>query len=250
MGLCGVLQILLTLPFVGVHSWFEWYDISREGARSYNKWPGWVSCARDLNSLPRQVLIDWKADHDAQDKSLSFEMTLITYVLIATFFEATIRLTALRMRGRRSWIVPGAAFLLIGLWFCCWRITYYDTLLVALPAALLLCVPAPVTVPFFVYRSRPLWTFGGAELRLPLRRFGLVCNPLVVGLLPIMVWEPSWWGVPWIQALFALLWLWAGWLWLRSRDPAAAAVAAAPPATAAVEAAVPSPRVILAAHPS
>jgi hypothetical protein len=222
MGLCVVLQVLVTLPFVGVHSWQEWYTISRRGAKDYNKYKGWVDCARDMNSFPRKILIDWEKE---PEQSLSFEMTIITYILIATFFEVTVRLTVLRTRGRMTWSPAGAAFLLTGVWMCCWRITYYDTMFVALPAALLLCTPSKATEPFFWRRSRLQWTFRGGTLTLPIRNFGWVCNPLVVVLLPFMAWEPSWYDVTWILPFFALLWIWAGWLWLRTPDVVETSVA-------------------------
>jgi hypothetical protein len=226
MGLCGLLQIAITIPFVGVDSWKQWYQVSREGAKGYNRWEGWVNCARDLNSFPRRILVDWREQH-AEERSLSWEMTAITYILLATFLEATVRLTVLRTRGPMRWSPAGAAFLLTGLWMCCWRITYYDTMFVALPAVLLMCTPSAVTEPFFWRRSRREWTFRGRTLTLPARNFGWVCNPLVVGLLPLMALEPTWFDVTWVLPLFALLWLWAGWLWLRTPDAAATSVAGA-----------------------
>jgi arabinofuranan 3-O-arabinosyltransferase len=225
MGTCGVLQILLTIPFVGVHSWREWFTISSAATPLYNQYESWVNCSRDLNALPRRLLVDFSQPFGSRDR---FELTVITCLLIATFFEATVRLTTLRMRGR--WSPAGAAFLLTGVWMCCWRITYYDTLLVALPAALLFCTPTPVTIPYFWRRSRLEWTFHGATLTLPQRNFGWVCNPLIVVLLPLLVMEPGWENVPWVVPLFAILWLWAGWLWLRIPDDVSAS---APPGEAA-----------------
>lgn len=251
MGLCGVAQILLTIPIVGVDTWRTWFDVSRDGATWYNKDSAWVRCSRDLNALPRQLLVDFRDPEARPDR---FEINIITYILIAFFFEATVRLATLRVHKTKRWSPAGAAFLLTGLWMCCWRITYYDTLLVALPAALLLCTPSAITEPFFWRRTRREVQFRGHTIALPQRNFGWVCNPLVVVLLPLMVWDTAWESLPVVLPCFALLWLWAGWLWLRLPDPPAPAAqpASAPQAagdTAAAVAAAP-PRVTLATHPS
>jgi hypothetical protein len=221
MGLCGVAQILLTLPFVGVQCWQDWYEVSRDGAKWYNKSAAWINCARDLNAIPRRhgLLVDWSEEGNPKPQPERFEVAIVTFLLIATFFEATVRLTTLRTRGRKRWSPAGAAFLLTGIWMCCWRITYYDTMFVALPVALLCCTPSMVNQPFFWRKLRRQWKWGDRVLALPARNFGWICNPLVVGLLPFMVAEPGWFNVPWVVPFFALTWLWAGWLWLRTPDP-------------------------------
>jgi hypothetical protein len=141
--------------------------------------------------------------------------------------------------------------LLLGFWMSVYHITYYDAMFTALPMALLLCVPAFVSTPYFFRHSRLEWDGTGPvegwKMALPPGKFGVICNPLIVLLLPVILWDdvvlPRWlvlrvwylprhwlfgtevpdvtdvyWlNIPVIVPCFMLLWVWVGWMWLRER---------------------------------
>jgi hypothetical protein len=232
MGACALAQILLTLPFVGVHSWLEWRQVVATAAPGYGVYENWVATSRDLFSFPRRALTDWSAEPSQRDL---FESRLIGHVLIGVALEVTVRLTSLRGRRSKRWSYAAGAFLLLGFWMCCYHITYYDTIFATLPLALLLMTPAHIFVPYFFRRAQLVWQLGRAGggrsiLALPPRSYGWVCNPLVVYGLPLILWNPWWWGQPFIVPFFAVMWLWAGWLWLREKDDVRLAPGQAAPA--------------------
>ncbi|HYV35944.1 MAG TPA: glycosyltransferase 87 family protein, partial [Gemmataceae bacterium] len=256
MGACGMAQILLTLPFVGVHSWLEWRQVLAEGAKGYGIHENWVNVARDLISYPRRAWTDWNAPPLERDL---FKSRLAAYVLIGVALEVTARLAAMRGHRAKHWTYAAGAFLLLGFWMCCYRITYYDTIVATLPIAILLMVPSHVFVPYFFRRTPLAWSMKQqtreAGLTLPERNYGNVCNPLIVYMLPLILWHP-WTGVfvdtvgkaiawplgldpgtfddlmvmlpdgwewslyfnqPLIVPFYAVCWLWAGWMWLREK---------------------------------
>ena len=254
MGLCAVAQILLTLPLVGVHSWLEWRQVVSEANAGYGEVNNWIHHSRDMLSIPRRLLNDRDAAYGTREP---FEARLIGYMLLGAVLEATVRLTTLRVRRDKRWTHAGAAFLLLGFWMCTYHITYYDTMFTTLPLALLLLVPAHPLVPYFLQRLRATWSIGGpadgATLELSRRNYGAVCNPLIVVLLPLVVWNPigikvspwvvqrfwygpqQWFGkavpevtegylvdLPFIIVFFLMLWAWAGYWWLREGTAAAA----------------------------
>jgi hypothetical protein len=176
---------------------------------------------------------------------------VIGVMLMGMVLEATVRLTSLRGRMAKRWSFAGGAFLLLGFWMCVYHITYYDAMFTALPLALLLFVPAHVLTPYFFRRSRLEWDGTGPasdwKMVLSPGNFGLICCPLIVYLLPIIFWDqigvtlpeavvewawywprhvllgkempevivPYWLNIPFIVPCFVMLWVWAGWMWLR-----------------------------------
>src|SRR5262249_33549648 len=56
----GAAWVLVTLPFVGLHSWFDWLYVGKEAALLYNTDHNWVFLSRDLLSIPRRGLLDFQ----------------------------------------------------------------------------------------------------------------------------------------------------------------------------------------------
>src|SRR5205823_6328402 len=50
---------LLTLPVVGVQTWFDWLQVGREAAGVYNVNENWIHLSRDLQGIPRRLLLDF-----------------------------------------------------------------------------------------------------------------------------------------------------------------------------------------------
>lgn len=109
----GAALCLLTLPFVGVESWFDWLAVGREASETYSTNRNWIFLSRDLFGLPRRA--------DLADR---FH---VGWLLYAAVFATTVFV------GRRR---PGLAAL--GAYLLCYRFMYYDVLLAAFPFAILL----------------------------------------------------------------------------------------------------------------
>src|SRR5262249_40008465 len=98
-------------------------------------------------SLPRRWLLDFE-NNPSDLRELMISLIGVSTMLL--IFEITIRFTL--MRGQRP-IAPVsamAAFVLFGAWFCCYHFMYYDVLLTALPASLLLAQLSRYLQPRFV----------------------------------------------------------------------------------------------------
>jgi arabinofuranan 3-O-arabinosyltransferase len=253
MGTCALAQIMLTIPVVGVHSWFEWRDIVKEANHGYGEYYNWVRHSRDMLAMARRVFNNFDNRFGERDTMLA---RVIGVMLLGMVLEATVRLTSLRGRMAKRWSFAGGAFLLLGFWMCVYHITYYDAMFTALPLALLLFVPAHVLTPYYFRRSHLEWDGAGPasdwKMVLPPGKFGLICCPLIVYLLPVILWDqigvtlpewlvewtwywprhvllgkempefiaPYWFNIPFIVPSFMLLWVWAGWMWLRERPRA------------------------------
>jgi hypothetical protein len=252
MGICGMTQILLTIPFVGVQSWLDWRAVIASANDGYGEYYNWVWHSRDMQAMARRLLNDFEAPFGQRDR---FESRLIGFMLMGFILEVTVRLTTLRGRAARRWSYAAGAFLLLGFWMITYHITYYDAMFTTLPLALLLFVPAPLLVPWYFQRRRLEW-YGtgpakGWKLSLPAGRYGIICNPLIAILLPVVIWnligvtlpeefvealwyeprhflfgteipqtiKPYFLNVPFIVPSFMLLWVWSGWMWLREPMP-------------------------------
>lgn len=133
MGLCGLAQIALTLPFVGVQSWLDWLAIGREASLLYDVSHKWINMSRDLLGIPRRWL-DFNLPESQRDRLWA---AIAGWALIGFVLEFTVRLTQFRCREVQTSTGPGAAFLLMGGWLTCYHFMYYDVLLTFLPLMLL-----------------------------------------------------------------------------------------------------------------
>ena len=165
MVVSGVWLGLLTLPFVGIHSWFDWLSIGKEAAETYDREKNWIFLSRDLLSVPRRWLIDFdKGFWDRLEGTFTLHLWGETYVhipiglanfligwaLVLFVLENTVRLAVMRRRQVAVPDGPPAAFLFLGAWMCCYHFMYYDALLGAMGLFLLFTEPRRYLTPLLV----------------------------------------------------------------------------------------------------
>ncbi len=183
----GATLALLTLPVVGLHSWFDWLTIGKEAAETYDKEKNWIFLSRDILSMPRRWLLNFELGRDERlqgtlwkDKPWSLPTklapTLIGYAIMLVVLECTVRVAVLRRRQSAAPDGPPAAFLCLGAWMCCFHFMYYDALLGALGLFVLATEPRRFLKPFLlaIVPVRPDDVGHGVvryhEARAPLRR--------------------------------------------------------------------------------
>jgi hypothetical protein len=127
-----------TLPFVGLHSWLDWLNIGWQAAEWYKIDKNWIHLSRDLLSIPRRYLIDFSLHFSKRDVP---EAAVIGWAMVLTVVTVTTAVALLRARQVRAVTGPGAAFLLLGGWLCCFHFMFYDAVLTFLPVLLLLADP-------------------------------------------------------------------------------------------------------------
>ncbi len=165
MVAAGAALGLLTLPFVGVHSWFDWLTIGKEASTTYDVERNWIFLSRDLLSVPRRWLINFdKGWGERLDGDFVFHPwgeteihipiwlanSLIGWALLAFVLENTVRLAVMRRRQAAAPDGPPAAFLFLGAWMCCFHFMYYDALLGAMGLFLLFTEPRRFLSPLLV----------------------------------------------------------------------------------------------------
>jgi hypothetical protein len=136
-----------TLPWVGWQTWLDWLGVGRQATWLYSVDENWIFLSRDLVSIPRRWLIDFKAE--VQDRD-NLAATLAGWALLLAVVECTVRLAILRPQQARAVTGPSAAFLFLGAWLSCFHFMYYDVLLTALPVLLLLTEPRRYLKPTLV----------------------------------------------------------------------------------------------------
>jgi hypothetical protein len=256
----GAALALLTLPLVGLHSWFDWLAIGREAAELYDVEKNWIFMSRDLLSVPRRWLLDFeKPLGERLDVTVALwpgskytittglECQLIGWAALLFALEATVRLAVLRRRQATAPDGPPAAFLFLGAWMCCYHFMYYDVLLGALGLFLLFTEPrrylAPLLVALAPLRNR---VAGRAVVAYHRPWLPEMLPPAVsVELAPRAVWAlnrmaptayllllatnylfpslglGSHWGTPWDTFILMGVWAWCGWQWLRHGEKVA-----------------------------
>jgi hypothetical protein len=130
--------VALTLPFVGVHSWSDWLTLGKQ-ATEVDEWSKvWITLSRDLIGLVRRAMTDFDLPWN---KRAAPEATLYGYALLGGVFLLTLGVAVLRPREVRAVTGPGAGWMLLSGWLCCFHFLYYDTLLAALPVLLVVAAP-------------------------------------------------------------------------------------------------------------
>ena len=126
----------LTLPVVGLQSWFDWLNVGREAAYYYNRSANWINLSRDLQGMPRRFLHDFSKPI-GDDTPLA---NLCGWAVWGVVLAATI-LIYLTRGDRRHPTGLGAGFLFLGAFLTCYRFMYYDILLSLVAVAVLLAEP-------------------------------------------------------------------------------------------------------------
>ena len=142
MAATGLTLIALTLPFVGVQTWFDWVKVGRLATVGYTHAESWIVLSRDLQGLMRRFFLS------APDEPLATRCAVGLWLVI---LSATVSFAVWQRRAVRADHGPGAAFILLGAWLNCFHFMYYDSLLAALPLLLLFTMPGGrKVVPFAV----------------------------------------------------------------------------------------------------
>jgi arabinofuranan 3-O-arabinosyltransferase len=229
----------ITLPIVGWHTWIDWLHIGRLGSQVYDVDQNLIFLSRDLLSIPRRWLLDFAQSHHSRDRLAAH---VAGWTLLIAVFEVTTRMAVMRREDARAVTGPGAAFLLLGAWLCCFHFMYYDVLLTALPVFLLFAEPkrylqpvalraVPVDSGLAVINPRSLCLVNSMVLTL------VALLPVTEFVVPHLGLEISVWatplatdflrrpiafgtdlrGTPWNTFVLFWLWLWCAWLWVRDR---------------------------------
>src|SRR5262249_9004299 len=119
MGIVGAGLALATVPVVGVDVWLDWLAVGREGNRYYEVVENWINQSRDLPGAARRWMLDFSRPQ-AELWREGLVPTVIGWGLLLATFEITGRLTLLRRHRARVVRGPGAAFVLLGAWLCCY----------------------------------------------------------------------------------------------------------------------------------
>jgi hypothetical protein len=138
MVVTGAALGLATLPFVGLHSWFDWLRVGREANELYKVNNNWIHLSRDLQGLPRRVLLDFDNPHEDERRSDLID------ALAMGLWGAVLGATAIvyLLRGDRSRPTGvGAGFLFLGAYLTCLHFMYYDVLVSAAALAVLFADP-------------------------------------------------------------------------------------------------------------
>jgi hypothetical protein len=137
MVLTGAALGALTLPVVGVESWFHWLKIGSQATKVYETNQNWIDLSRDLQGIPRRVLMDFnKPDNDRPTPLI----TDLAWGLWAAVLFATVVVYSLRADRKRP-TGTGAGFLFLGAYLTCFHFMYYDALISAVALAALFADP-------------------------------------------------------------------------------------------------------------
>jgi hypothetical protein len=221
----GVALALATLPLVGVESWFDWLHIGKEAADHYNVSKAWIHLSRDLLSIPRRWLLDFTIE-PARDRDTSWLAPVLGWGMLGTVAALTAALALWRRGQARATGGAPAAFVLLGVWLCCYHFMYYDTLLTVLPLFLLTAAPLRYYLRVsFVPLGKNGEDVGSNALPRRGVAFDISNRAISLGLIAVLVgiqlvnvheqWGHAY-GTPFDTFFLLLVWLGCGWVWLRT----------------------------------
>lgn len=191
----GTFWILATLPFVGLHSWFDWLEIGRQASIYYQVDANWITLSRDMQNLPLRYLLNLEGEDATRSPHGSFPYALGKALWVGVILT-WIGIALLRRRAVRSLTGPGATFVLLGAWLSCYHFVYYDSLLAACPVFLL------------VAGMRSSW---------PMWKAGLWLSPLFGLHYFCQYVYPEWKFEPVDLFVLLILWGWCGWVVVARR---------------------------------
>jgi hypothetical protein len=198
----GLVLVAATLPFVGWHSWIDWFYVGKEAAQTFQYDENWIDFSRDLLTIPRRWL-DFETHY--LERQYNQTVAVIGWGILGTCLAVTLLIALIRKEQMRGLTGPGASFLFLGAWLSCFHFMYYDVLLAA-PAVFFLLIGGKE----LLRRDRP-----EKKLNHVFQLFW--CVPVsilfITPLLPYLGF-PS---LPYETFCLITLWLWSGWYLLRPR---------------------------------
>ncbi len=216
MLLTGAVLALATLPFVGVHAWFDWLEVGRTAAGEYRSSENWIFLSRDLQGLPRRWL------HFVQGNPTNGDDPLINFLGVGLWLAVPLLTAAVAVwhwRRPAGTVGTAAAFLLLGAYLSCYHFMYYDALLAGLPLCVLFAEPARFLRPVYLRPPGPHggWLWNPAPATLTTLFFLL---PHVNDGIDYMTnnGHPNMHSWPFDTFCLLGLWAWCGWWWLFRND--------------------------------
>jgi hypothetical protein len=156
MAAAGAAQVLLTLPVVGVHSWFDWLHMGSLAADMYSTDRNWIFLSRDLFGIPRRMLLDFPDGLTAADQPTAGRIAgligWLLWLIVAATTVLVARVWSRRHGGPIPLTGPVGGLVLLGAWLCTYRFMYYDALVAAVGVVAILADPGP-------YFRRRWWPF-------------------------------------------------------------------------------------------
>lgn len=139
MAATGAGLVAFTLPFVGLHSWFDWLHIGQHAANAYAIDRNWIFLSRDLFGIPRRIFLEFHEGRAIHDPPIAAVVGWVLWALVAGITLVVDRSArgGARLRG------PLPAFAFFAAWLCTYRFMYYDALIASLGAIVLLADPRP-----------------------------------------------------------------------------------------------------------
>lgn len=167
MTATGAVLIAVTLPFTGLQPWLDWMEIGRDASDKYRICESWIYLSRDVTGLFRRWLltfpdpgkypemVGWASKDDTRSYPGQAAATALGLGLWFAVAVITLAVAFRRPKNVAEAAGPGAAFVQLAAWLCCFHFMYYDSLLAALPLCLLFTRPWRYLVPRFVGRKPP-----------------------------------------------------------------------------------------------
>jgi len=215
MALTGIVLALLTLPFVGWHTWVDWLAVGRLASTHYAIDEPWIFLSRDLLGVPRRYLLHF-TDGVATDSNrlLSDRLGLGLWLTVAAL---TVFVAVWRWRRPAEFSGTPAAFLMLGAILSCFHFMYYDVLLAVLPVYLLLARLCERAAGFIPAGVQPAGINPAARLLLVLLALLFVVSHTADGIDYLVTnGKPIFHSPPFDTFCLLALWAWCGWQWLRN----------------------------------
>jgi len=135
----GAGLVLLTIPFVGIQSWFDWLHIGSQAAEAYQTDRNWIFLSRDLFGITRRMFLDFEDGRALENKPIAGYSGWALWGVVA----GTTILLAIRKRRGTSLEGIYPAMILLGAFLCAYRFMYYDAMIAVLGAIVLMADPRP-----------------------------------------------------------------------------------------------------------
>jgi hypothetical protein len=137
MASTGVTLILATLPFVGINTWRDWFNVGKLASGVYSTDQNWVRLSRDLAGVVRRLVVDT----DIAPVPKSNAADLLGWLVPGLIILITAVIYLRRADRTRTTGIP-AGFVLLAAYLGCYRFMYYDVTISFVALAALLAQPS------------------------------------------------------------------------------------------------------------